>query len=574
MTRGLASTSALFAALTLILTYPLSLHPGSTSLGSDADVHLFTWTLAWDVHAFLDKPWSIFDANIFFPYDRTLAFSENLIGSAFLAAPVLWLTGNPVLAMNAVALLSVALCGLGAYVLARRLGLSASAAIVCGIIFAFSPARFFRFPQIHLTAIQWIPFTLAFLHAYFDRGLPSRSSDATDGAKAGRRRDLRIAIGFFSLQALSSLHGAVYLTLAIAVFLIHRVTVRAALGTGGASAFAKAPVDKEDPPLHGVARRLRDVGIIGALLFLPALLLVPPYLRVQQDMGLVRTLEDWIPARESFLASPTHLHTWLLARLFETPINERASAFLFPGYVPIVLAAVAVVMARRSAHRSAVVLYAAIALIAIVFSAGPPLSVWPYVYWLPGLNFIRVPSRFFLLAVFAIAVLAAIGFEASAARLRPRARTAVAALVCALLIAEFAGIPLPVTPYRVELASVDRWLAAQPKPFAVAEVPVGPFMRYHSTYMLHSMAHWQKTVHGHSGLLPPLHEKLYDQLRSFPDEASLQTLSEIGVTHIVVHTDMYRPGEWDVVERKIDQYRDRLTLEHGDQTGRVYRLTN
>jgi hypothetical protein len=545
--------AALFSALTLILTYPLSRHPGSTSLGSDADVHLFTWTLAWDVHAFLDTPWSIFDANIFFPYDRTLAFSENLIGSAFFAAPVMWLTGNPVLAMNAVALLSVALCGLGAYVLARRLGLSASAAIVCGIIFAFSPARFFRFAQMHLTAIQWIPFTLAFLHAYFDRGLPRRSSDVMEGAKAGRRRDLRIAIGFFTLQALSSLHGAVYLTLAIAVFLIHRVV-------------AGAPV--------AFAQRLRDVGVTGAVLLIPAALLVPPYLRVQQDMGLVRTLEDWIPARESFLASPTHLHAWLLARLFDTPLNERASAFLFPGYVPIVLAAVAVVTMRRSAHRSAVVLYAAIALIAIAFSAGPPLSVWPYVYWLPGLNFIRVPSRFFLLAVFAIAVLAAIGYEATAARLRPRARTAVAALVCALLIAEFASIPLPLTPYRVELASADRWLAAQPKPFAVAEVPVGPFMRYHSTYMLHSMAHWQKTVHGHSGLLPPLHEKLYDQLRTFPDEASLQTLSEIGVTHIVVHSDMYRPGEWDVVERRIDLYRDRLTLEHGDKTGRVYRLTN
>ena len=568
MTRGFALTSALFAALTLILTYPLSLHPGSTSLGSDADVHLFTWTLAWDVHAFLDRPWSIFDANIFFPYDRTLAFSENLIGSALLVAPLLWLTGNPVLAMNAVALLSVALCGLGAYVLARRLELSASAAIVCGIIFAFSPARFFRFPQIHLTAIQWIPFTLAFLHAYFDRGLPSRSSNGIngakaglprrsseriEGAKAGRRRDLRIAIGFFTLQALSSLHGAVYLTLATAVFLIVRVV-------------AGAPV--------AFAQRLRDVGVTGAALLIPAALLVPPYLRVQQDMGLVRTLDDWIPARESFLASPTHLHTWLLERLFDTPINERASAFLFPGYTPIVLAAAAAVMVRRSAHRSVVVLYAAIALIAIAFSAGPPLSVWPYVYWLPGLNFIRVPSRFFLLAVLAIAVLAAIGFEALAARLQPRARTAVAALVSALLIAEFAGIPLPLTPYRVELASVDRWLDAQPKPFAVAEVPVGPFMRYHSTYMLHSTAHWQKTVHGHSGLLPSLHEKLYDQLRSFPDEASLRTLSEIGVTYIVVHTDMYGPGEWDIVERRIDQYLDRLTLEHGDQTGRVYRLTN
>src|SRR5687768_13101965 len=96
--------TALFTALTIALTYPLSLHPGSTALANDPDAHTFTWTLAWDAHAFVTRPWAIFNANIFFPYDRTLAFSENLIGSALIAAPVQWLTRNPVLAMNAVAL--------------------------------------------------------------------------------------------------------------------------------------------------------------------------------------------------------------------------------------------------------------------------------------------------------------------------------------------------------------------------------------------------------------------------------------------------------------------------------------
>jgi hypothetical protein len=119
---------------------------------------------------------------------------------------------------------------------------------------------------------------------------------------------------------------------------------------------------------------------------------------------------------------------------------------------------------------------------------------------------------------------------------------------------------------------VDRWLATQPKPFAVAEVPVGPTTRYHSTYMLHSMAHWQKTVHGHSSLLPALHERLYDQLRNFPDEASLQTLSDIGVDYIVVHLDMYPPGEWSDVEYRLAQYAARLVPQYADATGRVYRL--
>ena len=60
----LSGAMAVLGALTLILTYPISIHPGSTSLGSDPDVHTYTWTLAWDVHAFITRPWAIFDANI------------------------------------------------------------------------------------------------------------------------------------------------------------------------------------------------------------------------------------------------------------------------------------------------------------------------------------------------------------------------------------------------------------------------------------------------------------------------------------------------------------------------------
>jgi len=527
---------AFFVVVTLVFTYPLSTHPGSTSLGSDPDVHTFTWTLGWDAHAFLHRPWTIFDANIFYPYARTLAFSENLIGSALVAAPVIWLTGNYVLAMNIVALLSVVLCGFGAYVLARQIGLSVAAALICGLVFAFSPARFFRFQQIHLTAIQWIPFTLAALHAYWQRGRP---------------RDLRLAAALFTLQALTSLHGGVYLALAISVLLI----VAVCTGT----------------PL-ALPRRLRDLGVIGAALLLANAVLAIPYLQVQREMRLVRSLENWIPTPESFLASPTHVHSWLLSLLFAGGINDRASAFLFPGIVPIVLAAIAIGMLRRERYRTTTILYGVVTLLAVVLSAGPPLSLWPYVYWLPGFNFIRIPSRFFLLGVLGIAVLAGIGFQRLAHVLKPSWRLAVAALVCAAFLVESAAMPLPLTPYTVEFAPVDRWLATQPAPFAVAEVPVGPVTRYHSTYMLHSMAHWQRTVHGHSSLTPELHVQLYERLRSFPDDASLEMLERIGVDYVVVHLDMYRPGEFATVDNALARYATRLEPLYAGTTGRVYRL--
>jgi hypothetical protein len=537
MTRKeVAVAAAFYTVLTIVLTYPLSLTPGRATLSGEVDVQLYAWTLAWDAHAFATKPWAIFDANIFFPYDNTLAYSENLIGSAFVAAPFFWSTGNAVLAMNLVAMSSVVLSGLGTYVLARGIGMGPAAALAGGIIFAFSPARFFRFAQLHLTALQWMPFTLAALHGYFE---------------SGKRWQLRLAIALFTLQALTSLHGAVFLSIAVAVFLVHR----AALG---------API--------GSWQRLRDAGVTGIALLAPILWLIPPYLRAQREMGLVRTLENWVATPESFLASPTHAHTWLMSHLTDAPINERASALLFPGYVPLMLAAVALLTARHSPHRPHIILYGTIAAIGLVLCAPPPLSLWPHVYSWPVFNFIRVPSRFFLLAMVGVAVLAAIGFDRLVAALAPRRRVVASALLCVLLLGEFAAAPLPVVPYDIAAAPADRWLASQNGSFAIAEVPADTPERYQTIYMLHAMSHWQKTVHGYSGLRPALHERLYRELRHFPDDISLASLRGLGVKYVVVHVDMYRPGEWSAVERRLEQYAGRIALEYGDATGRVYRL--
>ncbi len=101
-----------YLALTAVMVYPFGLHLASGVLSIGTDTDLYIWAVGWDVHAFLHHPFSIFDANIFFPFKHTLAYSENVIGSAMLAAPIVWLTDNPMLAMNVVVWLSVPL---GAY---------------------------------------------------------------------------------------------------------------------------------------------------------------------------------------------------------------------------------------------------------------------------------------------------------------------------------------------------------------------------------------------------------------------------------------------------------------------------
>lgn len=314
--REVALVLLLFALLTLVLASPLSLGPATRALPLSSDTRLFLWTLGWDVHALLHRPLALFDANIFFPEPRTLAYSEHLLGSAVLSAPVLLATGNPVPALNFVVLLSCVLCGLGAYLLARQLGASVPAAAAAGIVFAFAPPRFVRLAQVHLATVQWIPFSLAFFHRY---------------ASGGGRRDLLAAAAFFTLQALTSGHGGLFLTLAYLGLLPYLWS------------FGRLPA---------LPRMLRHLGLAGALILGVNALFLVPYLRAQHDVGLHRTLGavyDWAPNAASFLASPTHVHQWLLSLwpgLREKV--EAAKAYLFPGWITLLLAAAALFGRRPS----------------------------------------------------------------------------------------------------------------------------------------------------------------------------------------------------------------------------------
>ena len=128
-------------------------------------------------------------------------------------------------------------------------------------------------------------------------------------------------------------------------------------------------------------------------------------------------------------------------------------------------------------------------------------------------NFIREPSRFTVLGVLGIAVLAGVGFDWLTARLAPSRRRLAAVVAGGLLVAEFSTIPF--TAIRTGSRSpppIGGW-RGRPKPFSIAEVPAPGPERYHSNYMLHSMAHWQKTVHGFSGIRPALHDELYSATR-------------------------------------------------------------
>jgi hypothetical protein len=90
--------------------------------------------------------------------------------------------------------------------------------------------------------------------------------------------------------------------------------------------------------------------------------------------------------------------------------------------------------------------------------------------------------------------------------------------------------------------------------------------------MLHSLGHYQPIVQGYSGIQPPGYEALHDKLLTFPDEASLRALLDLGVKYAVEHIDLIPPTERDEVAARYERCKDWLTLEQVDGPGRVYLL--
>ena len=101
-------------------------------------------------------------------------------------------------------------------------------------------------------------------------------------------------------------------------------------------------------------------------------------------------------------------------------------------------------------------------------------------------------------------------------------RAAVAVAFGVLLVAEFAAMPFDVVPRVLEIPPVDRWLAGRQEVRAIAELPepnpanLSRSERWHTTYMLHSTAHWKKTVDGYSGIRTSLHEAVVREARRVP----------------------------------------------------------
>lgn len=179
-----------YLGLAVVATWPLAARLPDHVYGLGTPP-LNVWAMAWVRNQLLRDPTSLFDANAFHPYQQSLAFSEHLFVPALLGAPVALLGGNPVLAHNLVEILTLALAGLGMFLLAHHLTRDSWAAFGAGVLYAFHTWNINELIRIAILSNAWFPFLLRALLQFYDAPSPRRA------AAAGL---------FFCLQALSCMY--------------------------------------------------------------------------------------------------------------------------------------------------------------------------------------------------------------------------------------------------------------------------------------------------------------------------------------------------------------------------------
>jgi hypothetical protein len=148
-----------FLALTAFMTWPWILHIRN-AVSDTGDPYMITWTLWWDYYQTFHDPLRLFHANIFYPFQYTLAFSEHDFGIAIFFFPLFALGVKPLTVHSIASFVGFAFCGYGAFRLTRTLTGSTFAGWVAGILFAFIPFRFQLLSHLHYLFSGWIPLTL------------------------------------------------------------------------------------------------------------------------------------------------------------------------------------------------------------------------------------------------------------------------------------------------------------------------------------------------------------------------------------------------------------------------------
>ncbi len=479
-----------------------------------ADPLLQSWQVAWGGHAVTSQPLHLFQSNTFWPLRDSLAFSDALIGYAPAG-----LIGDgrsaALVRYNLLFLFAYALAFVGAYLLARELGVRPLVALLAGSAFAYSPWRLAHDGHLHIISSGGIPLALFLLLRGYSRGRPKYVVAGWLVAT------WQVSLGFALGLQLGYLLAA--LVVVAAAYWLRR----------GRPALPRSLV------LATVAGAVVFVAVSG--------LLARPYLRVvDAHPEARRTYSDvdfYSPPLRGLLVAPAE------SKLLAEPTKKArdrlawsAEQAVLPGFTLLLLAGYGT--ARGVRGRRLRTGLAVGTLVALAFTLGTKfLFGGRFTYKLlfeyaPGWQGIRTPGRIMTLVTLGLALLAALGAERlarNASLVSRRAPAYVCLGLAGLVLLEGWGK----TDYP-EVPAAPPGIAALTGP--QFHLPTDYFAD--QKYMFWSTDGFPAIVNGQSGFTPKELERTREAVKSFPDATSVAYLRTLGVRTVVVHRAMAAGGDW------------------------------
>ena len=603
-----------FLLLTLLMTWPWVAH-WRDAVSDRGDPYLNAWIMWWDYHQTFHDPLHLFQANIFYPYRYTLAFSEHNYGLALPFFPLFALGVRPLTVHSLALLLGFTLSGYGAFRLARTLTGSYGVAWVAGVAFAFVPYRFDHLPHVNYLSAGWIPLMVEALVLF---------------ARARSWRRAAWLGAAFLMNGLCCVHWFLLtlIPMALTVLLIvardrlwfdRRFWLRAGVGVGAAGLLLLPfllPYQRV-AALYGFTRSRDEVmyfsadlshwlvstwrnrlwagfgvhlvdstgeralfpGLLLLLLPLAAVLLpdrtVEPYgtghkpppkilLRVLDALAILLAFGAlYIKGADGFWFAPFG-HTLVSA-------SEPSRALLFLVAVLVVRCSLAYphvfsarggsLLATMRGGRRAEAFWLGALWIVLGFFGSFGLKFFfhraLYEMW-PIFRSSRVPARWAMICYVGLALLAGLGARQCVTRLArwrwaaTRPATIYALIVLALLF-ELRAAPLDLTRGAIEPDEVTQRLKATPLRGGVVALPCGE--TYARTYyVLRAADHARPLVDAYSGFAPPIELQLemLTQARPLPQQL-FDLLESIPASYLVVYNSYLTPESRPVYDAFLQQ---------------------
>ena len=535
--RGAALNSwplAVLLLLAVLHTWPLVTDPGRLS-GHNDDEWLNAWVVSWIAHQLPRDPFALFDANMYWPTEKALAYTEPLIVPALMGAPLRWLGASAMMTHNLLVLLGLTLTALAMYRLVVAWTGDSWAGILAGAVLAFSCPLLTRLGHLQVLHLYSLP--LAFLA--FDRLV--RYATARDA----------VWLGLWVLcAALTSGYLVVFVT-----------------ATLGGALLARTPELWNRRGLGVVARLIAAAVATLAV----GLGLLAPYLEAQRPRPLSVDAPDLGTALSSYVTSSARLHyeSWS-SGLFQETLGRDP---LFPGVVALALAALGFAARGVAPGRVRPMLLVVVGLGGLL-SLGPltPVFGWAYEF-IPPIQSLRAHSRFGILVVFAVAALAGLGLAALRARSALPSRTVLTIGLLAAATVESIHGPARYQPVAYEPPIHRALRAVEPGP--IVEFPFhfrGGRNHLNAWYLLASTAHWRPMVAGFGNFRPPGYDDLAQIVSTFPSVLATARLWALDVDYAVVHTARHRRPRR--ILTTLEQARSRSDIGLAAEVGsdRLYRI--